>query len=68
MKKNMSELDKILRVLGAAVVVVLNFMGLIGGTLAMVLMSLAAILLLTTLVNFCPLYALFKISTRKKEE
>lgn len=68
MKKNMSELDKILRVLGAAVVVVLNFMGLIGGTLATVLMSLAAILLLTTLINFCPLYALFKISTRKKQE
>ncbi|MBX7206493.1 MAG: DUF2892 domain-containing protein [Bacteroidia bacterium] len=67
MKKNMSELDKILRVLAAAVVVVLNFMGTIGGTVATVLMSLAAVLLLTTLINFCPLYALFKISTRKKE-
>lgn len=63
----MSELDKILRVLAAAVVVVLNFMGTIGGTVATVLMSLAAVLLLTTLINFCPLYALFKISTRKKE-
>jgi hypothetical protein len=67
MKKNMSELDKILRVLAAAVVVVLNFMGTIGGTVATVLMSIAAVLLLTTLINFCPLYALFKISTRKKE-
>ncbi len=64
----MSELDKVLRVLAAAVVVVLNFMGTIGGTLATVLMSVAAILLLTTLINFCPLYALFKISTRKKQE
>lgn len=64
----MSELDKILRVLAAAVVVVLNFMGTIGGTLATVLMSLAAVLLLTTLINFCPLYALFKVSTRKKKE
>lgn len=63
----MSELDKILRVLAAAVVVVLNFMGLIGGTLATVLMSIAAVLLLTTLINFCPLYALFKINTRKEE-
>jgi len=63
----MSELDKILRVLAAAVVVVLNFMGTIGGTVATVLMSIAAVLLLTTLINFCPLYALFKISTRKKE-
>jgi hypothetical protein len=67
MKKNMSELDKILRVLAAAVVVVLNFMGLIGGTPATVLMSIAAVLLLTTLINFCPLYALFKINTRKEE-
>ncbi len=64
----MSELDKILRVLAAAVVVVLNFMGTIGGTLATVLMSLAAVLLLTTLINFCPLYALFKVSTGKKQE
>ncbi len=63
----MSELDKILRVLAAAVVVVLNFMGLIGGTPATVLMSIAAVLLLTTLINFCPLYALFKINTRKEE-
>ncbi len=61
----MSELDKVLRVLAAAVVVVLNFMGTIGGTLATVLMSLAAILLLTTLINFCPLYALFKVSTKR---
>ncbi|MCC6685237.1 MAG: DUF2892 domain-containing protein [Bacteroidia bacterium] len=65
MKKNMGELDKILRVLAAAVVVVLNFMGTIGGTLATVLMSVAAILLLTTLINFCPLYALFKVSTKR---
>lgn len=63
----MSELDKILRILAAAIVVVLNFMGLIGGWLATVLMSVSAILLLTTLINFCPLYALFKMSTRKQE-
>ena len=63
----MSELDKVLRILAAAIVVVLNFMGLIGGWLATVLMSVSAILLLTTLINFCPLYALFKMSTRKNK-
>ncbi len=65
MKKNMSEADKLLRVLLSSIVVVLNFMGLIGGWFATTLMVIAAILLITTLINFCPVYALLKIRSGK---
>ena len=66
MKKNMSNLDRILRVIIAAAVAVLYFMGVLSGTWAIVLGVIAVIFLLTGLIGFCPLYTLFKISTLKK--
>ena len=66
MKKNMSSLDRILRVIIAAAVAVLYFMGVLTGTWAIVLGVVAVIFLLTGLIGFCPLYTLFKISTLKK--
>ncbi|MEM1001539.1 MAG: DUF2892 domain-containing protein [Bacteroidota bacterium] len=65
MKKNMGSLDKGLRVLIAAVIAGLYYFDVITGTLAYVLMGFAIILLLTSFVNFCPLYAPFGISTCK---
>jgi hypothetical protein len=54
MKKNMGSLDKGLRVLIAAVIAILYFFDVIGGTLAYVLMGVAIVLLLTSFLNFCP--------------
>ena len=65
MKKNMSNLDKGVRVLFAAAVALLYYFNVIEGTLAYVLMALAIILLITSLINFCPLYRIFGISTCK---
>lgn len=67
MKKNMGSLDKIIRIILAALFAVLYFMNVIPGTLGIVLMVLSAVLVLTSLVSFCPLYAPFGISTCKKE-
>jgi hypothetical protein len=67
MKKNMGNLDRIIRLLVAAVVVLLYFLNVITGTLAIVLLVLAAVFVLTSFFSFCPLYLPFKISTRKKE-
>lgn len=64
MKKNMGTLDRSLRVLLAAVVAVLYLTGQIGGTLAAVLLALAAVFVLTSLVGSCPLYLPFGLSTR----
>ena len=65
MKKNMGTTDKLIRVVIAAVVGVLYYLNYISGTLAYILMGVAIILLVTSLVNFCPLYRLIGKSTCK---
>ncbi len=64
----MSKLDKGVRVLFAAVIALLYYFNIIEGTLAYVLMAVAIILLITSLINFCPLYKIFGISTCKIKE
>ena len=66
MKKNVGIADKVIRISAAVVIAVLYFAGSISGTLAIILLILAGILILTSFVGFCPLYAPFKFSTRKK--
>jgi len=68
MKKNMGSIDRILRVIIAAIVAVLYFSGAISGTLGIVLLVLAGIFILTGLVSFCPLYAPFGIRTCSMKE
>jgi len=65
MKKNMSNLDRIIRAIAAVIIGILYFSGVIGGTLGIVLLVIAGILLATSVVSFCPLYLPFKFSTRK---
>lgn len=63
MKKNMSTLDRVLRVLVAIVLVALTMNGTITGTLAYAAWAVAAVFALTSVVSFCPLYRVFGIST-----
>lgn len=65
MKKNMSKIDGFLRVLIAVAVVALYAMGMIEGTLAIVLLVLSGVFVLTSLISFCPLYTIFGIKTCK---
>jgi membrane protein YdbS with pleckstrin-like domain len=65
MKKNMSSLDRILRLAIAVVVAVLYFTNVISGTWAIILGIVALIFLITSLVGVCPLYKLLGISTKK---
>jgi glucose uptake protein GlcU len=66
MVKNMGTVDRIVRVVVAALIAVLYFTNVISGTLAVILGIVALIFLATGVVGFCPLYALFKFSTLKK--
>lgn len=66
MKANLHSFDRIVRMLFSAVVAVLFYFGIISGTTAIVLGILAIVLLLTSLINFCPLYSVFGISTKPK--
>ena len=65
MERNMSNADRIIRVVIAAVFAYLYFSGTITGALGVILLVLGAVFLLTSVVAFCPLYAPFKISTYK---
>jgi len=64
MKKNIGPVDRIVRLALAIVVLVLYLTGVISGTAALILGVLAVILVVTSLLGFCPLYLVFKISTR----
>lgn len=65
MKQNMGSADKIIRILLAAVVVILYFSNVISGTLGIVLMIFAAVFVLTSFMSFCPLYTVLGIKTNK---
>ena len=64
----MGNADKLLRILVAIVILGLYFINVITGTLAIILLLLAGILILTSFFSFCPLYLPFGISTRKKTQ
>ncbi len=64
MKKNMGRLDRTIRLVGALVFLLLVIAGVVKGTLAIVLVILAAMFVLTTLLGFCPLYVPLGVSTK----
>ena len=66
MKRNMSDIDRIVRVAAATLFTYLYFGGIVTGALGLILVGLAAVLTFTAIVAFCPLYAPFKLSTYKK--
>lgn len=65
LNKNMGTADRIIRLVLAALFLVLYFTGIVQGVLGIILVILAVVFVLTSIVSFCPLYTLFKISTRK---
>jgi hypothetical protein len=65
MKRNMGNADKGIRVVIALIVALLYYNDTIGGTLAYVLMGISIILLVTSLINFCPLYKILGVNTCK---
>jgi hypothetical protein len=68
MKQNMGSIDRGIRVLVAFVIGILYFTGLVTGTVAIILLIVALVFLLTSTIAFCPLYVLFKCSTKKEEQ
>jgi hypothetical protein len=58
MKKNVGNVDRVIRLVLAVVFAALYFTGVVPGTIGLVLAVLAGVFALTSLVSFCPLYAL----------
>ena len=63
MKQNLGITDKYLRLVLGVVLVGMAFGGFLSGTMAIVGVAAAAVLMLTAWANFCPLYALLGINT-----
>ena len=68
MKQNMGTVDKTIRIILAMTIAVLYFTNVISGTLAIILGIMAIVFVVTSFINFCPLYFPFKISTINKEK
>ena len=65
MKKNVGSIDKIVRLLLAAVFIILFFTHVVVGIFGYILLALAAILILTSLFSFCPIWMIFGVKTCK---
>jgi hypothetical protein len=65
MNKNVGSTDKIIRVILAALIAVLYLTNVISGTIAIVLLIFAVILVVTSFFSFCGIYTLLGISTCK---
>lgn len=63
MKKNMSSTDKIIRLIISAIMVTLYLTNTVSGVLGIILLVLAGVFTFTSIISFCPLYAIFGIST-----
>lgn len=68
MKKNVGSIDKIIRFLIAAIIIILFLTNVISGTLGIILLIVAGALIVTSLVSFCGLYSVLGISTCKTKE
>jgi len=67
MKTNVGIIDRAVRILVALVIIGLYVANIISGTLGIVVMALAGVLLLTGFLRFCPLYLPFGINTWMKK-
>ena len=61
----MSKADGIIRILVAVAILALWYFNVLSGWLLIVLGVVAGIFILTGFLNFCPLYAVFGLRTRK---
>lgn len=68
MKKNMGNIDKGIRIVVALLLLLAIYMELATTPWSIILLVVAGVLVLTSFLNFCPLYTLFGINTCKTEQ
>lgn len=68
MKKNISTVDKWIRVMIAVTASALYFTHTVVGTAGIILLIVGGIMLLTAIINFCPLYGILGISSNRKQD
>jgi hypothetical protein len=65
MKRNMGNLDRIIRAIAGIILVIFGVLYL-GPWWGILMLVIGLILLITAIVGICPLYMLFKFSSLKK--
>ena len=65
MKRNMSNIDRIIRTVIALLFAYLYFAGIVTGAFGIVLLVVGVVFLLTAIVGVCPIYSALKLSTYK---
>lgn len=65
MKKNMGTIDRSIRLILAAVFVILYLTGVVPGVVGIILIVVACIFTITSFIGFCPLYTILRVSTCK---
>ena len=68
MKKNMEKTDKLIRLFVVIGIALLSYFEVVSGVLSYVLLGVASIFLLTSFLNFCPLYTLIGVNTCSVDE
>ena len=68
MKKNMGNLDRIVRIVFALSMAIFYFSNIITGVLGIVLLIVAGVFVITSLVSFCPLYTLIGFNSCKSKK
>jgi glucose uptake protein GlcU len=63
MQKNMGTIDRVIRLIIAAVAVFLFYNGTLTGAIGIVALVVAAVFTLTSVISFCPLYRIVGLST-----
>jgi len=67
MKKNIGSSEKMIRLVVAIIVLAAKFFIPLTGILGIVAIVVGAIAIVTSLINFCPLWAVFGINTSKEK-
>jgi hypothetical protein len=65
MKANVGVVDKAIRIVLGILLGVLYFTNVISGVLGIVLLVVAGVFILTSLISYCPIYWIFKLTTKK---
>ena len=65
MKRNMGSADRAIRLLVAAIIIVMYFSNIITGTVGLILLALSGVLMLTSFAGLCPFYSILGIDTRE---
>ena len=65
MNQNIGTTDRLVRLIAALVLAALYFTRIFAGTAVAIAVGLAAVLVLTSFLRFCPLYLPFGIRTRR---